>query len=416
MPNFKPGIALFFAVASLAAAQQIFEEANVVNVEVPVRVYQGGRFVDDLTIADFELLEDGKPVPIEALYLIRRRAIERRDEIRRFAPQTYRSFTLLFEISDYSVKIGEALDYFMRDVIMPGDSLTVVTPMKTYRLKPRAFEVRSRDEISNNLKSLLRRDAVIGSMEYRDIIVDLESLAQAILSGMSQKADQRTETDFEITTPQIYKDGAPFDELLNTYAATLARLDSLRSVDQDQMLAFADALKKETNQKYVYLFYEREFVPKIEPNLLRTYTEMYQDRPDINQTISGIFEFYRRDVFIDVDRVKKAFADASLAVHFLMITNPPKRTSSIRYTEQSEDIYSAFSEMARATGGYAETSANPEALMQNAIAASENYYLIYYSPKNYVRDGKFHELAVRVKNRDVRVVHRAGYFAGEPSR
>ena len=38
------------------------------------------------------------------------------------------------------------------------------------------------------------------------------------------------------------------------------------------MLAFAETLKKETVQKYVYLFYEREFVPKIEPNLLDTYT------------------------------------------------------------------------------------------------------------------------------------------------
>ena len=67
----------------------------------------------------------------------------------------------------------------MRDVIMPGDSLTVVTPMKTYRLKPKAFEVRSREEISANLKGLLRRDAVIGSSEYRNIIADLENLAQA---------------------------------------------------------------------------------------------------------------------------------------------------------------------------------------------------------------------------------------------
>ena len=80
------GLALYLAVASAAFAQQIFEEAGVVNVEVPVRVYQGNRFIDDLTIADFELFENGKPIPIEALYLVRRRAIERRDEVKRFAP------------------------------------------------------------------------------------------------------------------------------------------------------------------------------------------------------------------------------------------------------------------------------------------------------------------------------------------
>ena len=408
-------LALFLAVASVAFAQQIFEEAGVINVEVPVRVYQGNRFIDDLTIADFELFENGKPVPIEALYLVRRRAIERRDEVKRFAPQTYRSFYLLFEVSNYSPKIGEAIDYFMRDVIMPGDSLSIATSMKTYKLKPRSFEIHTREEIAEDLKRLLRRDALVGSSEYRNTIAELENLAQAILAGMSQNTNQWAENSFESAAPLIQnqreRDTTFFDQLLSTYVDTLARIDSIRSVDQAKMIAFAEALKRETSQKYVYLFYEREFVPKIEPKFLMTYMEMYQDRPDINQTISGIFDFYRRDIPFNVDLVKKAYADASTAIHFLMITSPPKRTSGIVYAEQSEDIFAAFSEMARATGGYAETAANATALMRNAVEASETYYLLYYSPKPFARDGLFRELTVKVKNRNVRIVHRAGYLA-----
>jgi hypothetical protein len=215
---------------------------------------------------------------------------------------------------------------------------------------------------------------------------------------------------------QRERDTTFFDQLLSTYVATLARIDSIRSVDQAKMIAFAEALKAETSQKYVYLFYEREFVPKIEPKFLMAYMEMYQDRPDINQTISGIFDFYRRDIPFNVDLVKKVYADASTAIHFLMITTPPKRTSGIVYAEQSEDVFAAFSEMARATGGFADSSANPAALMRDAVEASETYYLLYYSPKPFARDGLFRELTVKVKNRNVRVVHRAGYLAEKSSK
>jgi hypothetical protein len=50
------------------------------------------------------------------------------------------------------------------------------------------------------------------------------------------------------------------------------------------------------------------------------------------------------------------------------------------------------------------------ASFRKAAAAVENYYLIYYSPKNYIQDGKFRKIEVKVKNRKYRVTHRAGYF------
>jgi hypothetical protein len=49
--------------------------------------------------------------------------------------------------------------------------------------------------------------------------------------------------------------------------------------------------------------------------------------------------------------------------------------------------------------------------MKDAVEASENYYLLYYSPKPYAKDGKFHTITVRVKARTSRVVHRVGYYA-----
>jgi hypothetical protein len=404
------------ALASLAGALQIAVETGVINIEVPVRVFRGGAFVDDLKIGDFELFENGRPVPLDAVYLVRKRAVERRDEVKPFTPRTNRSFYLFFEISDYSPRLGEALDYFIRDVIMPGDSLTVITPLKTYRLKARAFEVRSRPELVQQITGLLRRDAFLGSSPYRSVMADLEELAKTIGSALSQNLDplanslSSSASGGSASSNGSLRDYA-VEDLLTRYETSLGLLENQRTIDVNKLLQFPRTLKDDPDQKFVYMFYQREFIPKIEPRILYQYMDQFQDRPTVNQIITEIFDFYRRDIPFEVETVKKAYADASVAIHFLLIADPAPQSPGVVYREQSEDIFGAFREMAAATGGFSESSANPLSLMKNAVDASENYYLLYYIPRPYVKDGKFRSITVRVKRPDVRVVHRMGYFA-----
>jgi hypothetical protein len=79
--------------------------------------------------------------------------------------------------------------------------------------------------------------------------------------------------------------------------------------------------------------------------------------------------------------------------------------------DHSEDIFSAFQEMAVATGGFIESSARADYLIKSSVEASENYYLLYYSPSSYITDGQFKKIQVKVKSKNYRIFHRAGYFA-----
>ena len=125
--------------------QEAFKEVSlVVNIEVPVRVYDGSRFMDDLTIKDFVLLEERVPQKIEAVYLIRKMAIERSEEKKRFDPDTKRYFFLFFEIADYQPRIREGLEFFIENIFSPEDALYVTTPLKTYNMKERALEINSK--------------------------------------------------------------------------------------------------------------------------------------------------------------------------------------------------------------------------------------------------------------------------------
>ncbi len=135
------------------SSYQIQEETLVINVEVPVRVFKGNTFVDNLTIEDFEIYEDGKLQKTEAVYLIKKKSIERREEKKRFSPQTSRHFYLWFEISEYMPRISEAIRYFFDTVFFSGDNLVIVTPLKAYHLKGSSF----RDECGRrNRKSIDR--------------------------------------------------------------------------------------------------------------------------------------------------------------------------------------------------------------------------------------------------------------------
>ena len=77
----------------------------------------------------------------------------------------------------------------------------------------------------------------------------------------------------------------------------------------------------------------------------------------------------------------------------------------------SSNMFDILGGIAKATGGITESSANVAAMFEKAADATENYYLLYYTPKNYIIDGKFKNIEVKVKNKNYRITHRQGYFA-----
>lgn len=416
LPLLLIGLVAAFAAAEGLRAQVLSHETGVVNIEVPVRVYRGEAFVDDLTLDDFELYEDGVRQEIEAFYLVKKRIIERRETPRDFDPLTDRHFFLFFELGDYDPRVGEALDYFVRTVLLPGDNLTLITPLKTYRMKGELFGLVGRDQTYEQVMGLLRRDIQIGYSESRVILQEMSELARVIGSDSRARSDvgetgltSLVDPTAPITAESPYE-GVALEEQLMHYSALLSRLNALRVVDEQRLLAFAATLKALPGQKGVFFFYQREFVPKIDPRLVDMLATRYNQRPDITQSLDTIFGLQRRESAFDLDIVTKAYADASASVHFLHITRPAERTAGVRMEEMSEDIFGPLREMARVTGGYAASSANIASAMQKAVEASENYYLLYYRPRDVRNDGRFRRLTVRVRDGAYRISHRQGYI------
>ncbi|MBN1274458.1 MAG: hypothetical protein JXB26_19525 [Candidatus Aminicenantes bacterium] len=413
----KSTIIIFFGLflfIPLLGQQSFIPQSLVVNVEVPIRVFAGEKFVSDLDINDFQVFENGIEQKIEAVYLVNKKTIKRSTENTKFFPETARTFFLFFEVSEYTAYMKDALDFFCAEIILPGDKLYIITPIKTYKLVDLALKNKTPMDISKELNGLLRKDIMSGNSEYRDMIQNLIQISRQLIAdirsaGSGDPSRQMAGEDLS-TSQKIMK----LQEHLLSYNSELARLDTIRKIDQMKLLDFARFLKGEDGQKHVFLFYQREFIPQLDSNLVNEFLSVNMEYADSFSALNMFREsgdFHKRDISLDVDLVKKAFADSSISVHFLMISNPRRFIEGIQMKESSEDIFGAFRQMALASGGFMESSARPDILMQNATSAAQNYYLLYYTPKDYVPDGRFKEIRVRIKGRNLKVIHRKGYFS-----
>lgn len=372
-------IGVIMAVPGLGG-QKLQHETVAINIEVPVRVFKGNTFVNDLTSIDFDVYEDGVLQEIRAVYLIQKdKIVKQEDKSKLFTPHTSRDFILYFEIKDYLPRISEAMDFFFDKVILPGDSLRIITPLKAYNFRKESLEKIPKRVIAEQLKGKLKSDIKTGNNQYRNLMRDFHSLRK--MKYPPELADLKRRMLFQ----------------------KLVEIKELSYLDDQKILRFADYLKQTDGQKHIFYFYQKEVLPQ------------YEELTDFEE-----MELIK-SVPLDLNKIKQVFSDSSVAIHFMFLTQTPRevldtmsmenQAGSAHLRDQSAEMYTAFNEMALATGGLSDSSQNPAFLFKQAVAASENYYLLYYAPKNYRTDGKFRKIEVKVKTKGLRITHRAGYIA-----
>jgi VWFA-related protein len=375
---------LMVGLAALCGQAQISppqHESTVVNIEVPVRVLKKDAFVDGLTLADFEVFENGVRQKIEAVYLIKDKRIFREEKAAgatQLPPRNARHYVLYLDMKEYLPKVGDALDYFFSDVLGPEDTLFVVTPVKTYRFKSEALALVPRRQIADKLKDKLKTDILAGSSAYRTLMRDFYRLE---------------EEEYPAELAEV-KENRLFD--------LAKQMRDLTEVTEGGVIRFADTLKSLDGEKHVFLIFQKDVLPE------HAFTDDKQAE-------------LIKPVAFNVDKLKRYFSDASITVHCLYITktpgfasNPMNQTRTVlgsRLQDLSADIYASFKEMAVATGGLAESTTNPNFALRHAAEASSNYYLLYYRPLDYRADGRFQKIDIRVKGEGLKVTHRLGYVA-----
>ena len=374
--------------------------AGVRAVAVAVRVFDGGRFIGDLALQDFELSADGVPQTVEALYRVGKNAITRRDGNKDFLPFVGRRFTLLFQLFEYHPKIADAVRALFTEELRPGDSLEIQTPVRNYKLSDQAFAAKPPKVLADEMIDIIRNDINSGSMAYNSLMRELKRHIRAI--GGSNTGGS-VDTDSEGADVGL-------EMLLPRYREILQKLDVLRRVDSGQMIQYARTLKAQIGEKLVFYVYQREFRPELSPQAIDDIVGNNQEKFNVLGDVQEIFQTYQQSFAMDVPAMKEAFADSSANFNLLFMNKDPERIGLVVMREQNTDIFRAFADIAAATGGTVDTSQNPAAAFKNVLRAADEYYLLYFTPTAEAAGGAFHPLSIRVKDKNYKVVHRMGYF------
>ena len=372
------------------------------EVTVAVRVFDGGTFVDGLSLADFELQEDGVLQRIDAIFRVDKNAVVRQ-EGQGPAPDTARRFHLLFQMYEYNPKVSEALRYFFNNALLPGDTLEIQTPVKSYMLTAQAFSQKPKDLLAKEMDEIVRKDINKGNFVYTSLIKELRRLVNAI-QGSNPLAGGEDSSAGMVSYFGL-------EQILDQYRDSLAKLEAQQSLDQNKIIAFAQALKKQSGRKFLFFFYQQEYRPEISTQALNTLIDNNQDRQSVLADLHELFQIYHRNISLDVGKIVQAYCDSGAAVNFLFMKRTPEKLGGISMREQSEDVFKLFSQVAVATGGIAETTQSPLAEIRAAVEAMEACYLLTYTPTPAVKDGTFRRISVRVKGKPYKVLYDQGYIA-----
>jgi len=406
----KAVAALPLAGLGMYAWGQEAHQVDVINIEVPTRVFKDKKFLDTLTIGDFEVLENGILQKLDAMYLVNKTDIQRKEGAREFNPDTGRNHYLIFQITQYNSKIEEGIEHFFANSLSPNDNLNIWTPIKRYALTKEALQKKSNKELAEELNKIIRKDISIGMSEYKSLIRALKRHARTIQYWASGTVDSSQlmrgmESDLGV-------EGLGINFALERYSQTLQKLESIRNFDIKGFAQFAEILKKQPGENNIHFFYEREYKPELSSRTMNRLIDTYHDDVNIMGQVQVLFQSYHQNININNELLAQVYADSGVLFNFIFLDIKKENSSGITMKESSEDIFRALSDVSTATGGKVINTSNPAAAFKETSELSDNYYLLYYTPQNFRKDNTFKNIEVRVKGRDdLTIQSRKGYFA-----
>ena len=398
--GFSPGM---FA----QAPQQPTFRSGVQLIEVDVRVFDAdGRFVTDLTKDDFEVVEQGTPQRIDAMYLVRGARSDRSTASSTSttpqlkvgptgAPAAPQTWVFFFDLNHLTPGGGfdrarKAVEEFIAKRFKEGDVAGVVAGDKMVNnrltsvrqeLLDAVKQVRPRSDSRTRMMELL--------MEWPRLLNQDEAIRIARNEPEPiQRATTRACTDDPIqcrmADQAVREKGQRIASEI--HRATLATLNTVN------VLSFS--LAKISGPKTVVFIADGFEVQNIETTL----------RSVVGQTTRAGARVYAIDV-------RGANRSGTADPQQMQVTDEAGPVSRF------DDVADGPNSLAVDTGGMMIRNENNLGRALDRIADdAATYYVLAYQPANTTFDGKYRTIEVKVKRPGVRVRARRGYLALEPAK
>jgi len=407
------GIIIFFGVGAerLSAQEKPQEEVTVTAVEVPVRVLLKGQPVRDLAEDDFEVYENGVKQAITHLEIISRTIAQPGVSVKKVHPAEIpqpkkRTFILIFDIFDYTKPVGEAVDYFFREIFHSGDRVVVITEDQVLTVMPG----KTLDEFAGSVKASLTKFKSLSTQSmikaFRDLNYEVERVSASRGQGPGAGVGFKYEDIFQfyLNYQRIW------DAYKNQYL--MPDLEFYRSLVQ--------RIRSIESEKWAICFQQRELFPKIKKasmleSQLRTWMGA-QIEPDA-QARAQVIQAKQMELqrSFDLSRVfspdamRELFLSADITFHLILLKSPRTlQDQDWELIEVGEDYEDSLRKISEATGGYLGFSNKAVDALKEAVELEDFHYLLVYQPKEGA-GRKERKIEVKVRREGVDVISLKNY-------
>jgi len=410
-------VLVFFSGSSPAPAQareRPQEEVTVTAVEVPVRVLLRGVAVKDLTKGDFEVYENGIKQEITQIEVISRKiagpAVPAPPVPGQKSKIQKRLFLLIFNIFDYDDSVGEAVDYFSRDIFKPGDQIVVLTEGRVLDFQRGKGVEELVAAVKNSLRKFKAISTAAAIKNFRDISYEAEKLLNQLRGlggGLSSIA------------PTMIRFFENYQRIWGDYRRQFLE------VDVDFYMRLIKRLKTIEGDKWAIAFQQREMFPKIKvasrlDNEIRGWVDSQiepHQQVDARMVQARQMELQRSFDFtggINDTALSDLFLGTDFTFHLiLMKSSRTVFSQDLELTEVGQDYEELLTRISRSTGGYSTFSNQPASALQQALELEDFHYILVYSPRE-TSGGKKRNIEVKVNRSGVDLVYLKNYLAAGP--
>jgi hypothetical protein len=351
--------------------KRIREEVEVVNIEVPVRVFYKKKPVKGLKKNDFQLFLDGEEWQINGFYEVRKK-------LKRQSPgEAPRLFVLVFNVSSpVGSDLERAMQVFFTQVIRPEDRLMVLT--NNIFLKDHPVE-----DTGQELKKL-KKILDIESKNIQFKLMSLETSLRYIASNLK----------FELQNSGRRDPGSSIRRFIDDYQNYFNEFkDVFFNPPEAQYLKVAEYLQDQQMEKWVLHFYEIPMFPQLKISggtLYNTIDAYYKIRKIPNPIIYDIGPQLTKPGELDkIRNIGKVFFNTGATFHTLLLKNSPgKFFEEYDYKPVTVDSEHIFRQVTQMTHGKVMQTNNMEKFVKTVSEREDAYYMLTYVPKKDKKKSK----------------------------
>ena len=366
---------------------------EVVNVEVPVRVFLRGEPVGSLKKSDFKIFEGGEEQTVHGFFPGRRKIKAVAADPSAGSELPPRHFVLIFEVSEHSRQLDQGIEYLFDRFLTEADDVLIFVNRHTLSYTPLRDKELARAEILNLLKGQAEEARQHMFTYLKTIENEMDRFRNITRWGPS-------------SSPSGYK--VQLKNSLEKYLAVLTDYKrKFLTPDMDAYSGFLRHLAGIKKEKWVIQFSQTPLFPTFS---LRT-------RRKIDDAIGELSSSYRAEdiPFANVlkrlmtridrsknmaedfpgDRLERLFSSTGATFHAIVL---PMRKEllleDLRYEPVSTQIERLMQDICRRTGGLLTLTGDIESALAEIGNREDIYYILTYSPKNRRRAGKIKILPV----------------------